>query len=443
METKDKTKEELLAELDSLYKKFALSNSKIQKEIQKQKGAKVLSEKNEYRFREVLENSIGASYKRDLKTNSYEYLSPVFTKITGYTPEEMMTLPLETILGLIHPDDIPIINNIIQKSLTPPFGNSYKIEYRFKDKRNRDYQWLCDQYRVMLDSEGKPTAFIGSVSDISERKEYEKKLIESNERLQSIFNNLQDAYFEEDSTGKFTTVSPVALKMYGYSSVEEIVGLPASSLYANITDRENLIKILSKEGRVIDFTCQGMRKDKSTFWVSMNSHLKYDKNGQFAGTVGVVRDITDRKENENKIKQSEENYRNIYDNAIEGMYRTSIEGKTIQCNNALAHILGYESAEEVITSLNDLAHQTWLNASDRLKLAELLDNQGIVSGYETQFKKKCGEIIWVSMNIKLIRDTDGEKLYYDGFLEEITDRKNKEFEIQKKMKTYSGILTSQ
>lgn len=226
METKDKTKEELLAELDSLHKKIALSSSDIKKEIKKQQEAKVLSEKNESKFREVLENSIGASYKRDLKTNSYEYLSPVFTKITGYTPEEMMTLPLETILGLIHPEDISEINRIIQKSSTPPFGDSYKIEYRFRDKRNGDYKWLCDQYRVMLNSKGQPIAFVGSVSDISERKEYEKKLIESNERLQSIFNNLQDAYFEADSNGNFTTVSPFALKMYGFSSTEELLGLP-------------------------------------------------------------------------------------------------------------------------------------------------------------------------------------------------------------------------
>ena len=190
MGTKYKTKEDLLAELDNLHKQIELSNLKVQKEIQKQKQAIVLSEKNESRFREVLENSIGASYKRDLKTNSYEYLSPVFTKITGYTPEEMMNLPLETILGLIHPDDIPETNSIIQKSLTPPFGDSNKIEYRFKDKRNGTYHWLCDQYRVMFDSKGNPTAFIGSVSDVSEQKEYEKNLLKAMKDLESNYINL-------------------------------------------------------------------------------------------------------------------------------------------------------------------------------------------------------------------------------------------------------------
>jgi len=151
-----------------------------------------------------------------LKTNSYEYLSPAFTEIISYTPEDMMTLPSETILGMIHPDDIPEINSIIQESLIPPFGHSNKIQCCFKNKSNGDHKWLCDHACLVE----QPSAFIGSVSDISEQKEYEKKPIESKERLQSIFINFKDAYFETDSTGRFTTVSPVSVKTYRYSSIE-------------------------------------------------------------------------------------------------------------------------------------------------------------------------------------------------------------------------------
>ena len=433
METKEKTKEKLLAELDGLRMKNVLLNSTLETEIEKLEKVDALSKENEEKFREVLENSIDASYKRNLKTNYYEYLSPVFAKITGYTPEEMKTMPLEMVEELIHPDDIPEIDRILKESLSPPFGVPYKIEYRFKDKINGEYHWLCDQFTVIPDSEGNPEALIGSVSEISERKLYEKKLIESNERLQSIFNNLQDAYFEADATGKFTTVSPSALKLYRYATLEEMIGLPAVTLYANPTERENLINLLLKEGSIIDFICQGIRKDKTTFWVSMNVQVKYDKNNLFAGTVGVVRDITERKKIEDKIKQNENDLRNIYDNAIEGIYRTMLDGKNILSNKALATMLGYSSPDDVVNSVTDSGHQVWVDPDERLKFISLLEKTDIVRGYECLYKKLDGEIFWVSLNSRLVRDENGKGLYYEGFIEDITKRKNQELEIQMKM----------
>ena len=115
------------------------------------------------------------------------------------------------------------------------------------------------------------------------------------------------------------------------------------------------------------------------------------------------------------------------------MFRTSIDGKSLQANKALAQILGYKTAEDAVNNVNNSASQTWLYASDRLKYMELLDKHEVVNGFESRFKRIDGEIIWVSMNVKLIRGENAEKLYYEGFLEDITDRKHKELEIKKKM----------
>lgn len=294
MQNMDKTKIELIEELDNLHQKIVSSASNIEKEIDRFNQITAILTENEMKFRTVLENSIAASYKRDLKTNTYEYLSPVFTKITGYTVDEMKVMPIGSVFNLIHPDDLLEIEKVFIKSIEPPFGIFHKIEYRFKNKLNGEYQWLVDQYTVILNAEGKPESIIGSVGEITESKQFEQKLVESNERLLDIFNNMQDAYFEADSTGKFTMVNPMALKMYGLTAEDVIIGEPATSLYADPADRDHLKNLLSKEGHVTDFICRGLRKDQSTFWVSMNVNIKYEKKGEFAGTVGVVRDITER-----------------------------------------------------------------------------------------------------------------------------------------------------
>jgi len=104
----------------------------------------------------VLENSIDASYKRNLKANTYDYLSPVFTRISGYTPEEMKALPNDGVLNLIHRDDLPEVNRVISESMSGTVGTTYQLEYRFRHKK-RGYVWLQDRFITMGDAEGNIT----------------------------------------------------------------------------------------------------------------------------------------------------------------------------------------------------------------------------------------------------------------------------------------------
>jgi two-component system, cell cycle sensor histidine kinase and response regulator CckA len=272
------------------------------------------------------------------------------------------------------------------------------------------------------------------VMEEEKRKKIEKELRKSESRFRNIFNNLQDAYFEINQDGTIKFVSPSALLMYGYSSVEEIVGLNVKDLYANSKERNKLIKKLERKGKADDYVCPAKRKDGSTFWVSMNIQYRYDENDQICGTVGLVRDVTERKQAEEELIKSEAKYRNIYDNAVEGMYRSSLDGKVLQANNALIKILGYDVTNDSLENMTDLAQQTWVYPYDRQKFIEIIEENNVVFGYECQFKRKDDQIIWVSLNSKLIRDEQGKGVYIEGFIQDITERKNNELEIEKKMK---------
>ena len=136
-----------------------------------------------------------------------------------------------------------------------------------------------------------------------EQAELNKALKESEERFKGIFNNLQDAFFQADINGKFTLVSPSALQMYGFQSADEMIGMPAINLYANVSVRDILLKELSAKGCVVrDFITEAKRNNGTTFWVSMNVQYVYS-NGKISGTEGVVRDISERKKAEEDLRK--------------------------------------------------------------------------------------------------------------------------------------------
>jgi PAS domain S-box-containing protein len=123
--------------------------------------------------------------------------------------------------------------------------------------------------------------------------------------LKNILDNLQDAIFQADLNGNFTYVNPTAIKMYGYTK-EELIGKSALMLYYDKNDRDIIINELRKNGRIVDWTGKGLKKDGSDFWVSMNVKFLYDKNGNIIGTEGVVRDISERKKAEIELINNQE-----------------------------------------------------------------------------------------------------------------------------------------
>ena len=115
------------------------------------------------------------SYKRNLQTDSYDYLSPSFTKNYGYTLDEMMNMPMEALMDLIHPDDLAEVGRVIAESNSGAVDMAYQMKYRFRHK-DGPYRWCHDQFTVMRDADGTPLAIIGSVRDITEQNRVEEPI---------------------------------------------------------------------------------------------------------------------------------------------------------------------------------------------------------------------------------------------------------------------------
>lgn len=135
---------------------------------------------SEARFREVLESSLDASYRRNLRTDHYDYMSPVFEQIGGFKPEEMIRLDTKSTLELVHPEDRRAVVQELERTLA---GGSGFVEYRFQTK-DGSYRWLGDKIRVVTDAEGSPLYRVGVVRDITHRKEVERALLEAKQELE-------------------------------------------------------------------------------------------------------------------------------------------------------------------------------------------------------------------------------------------------------------------
>ena len=128
----------------------------------------------------------------------------------------------------------------------------------------------------------------------------------------------------------------------------------------------------------------------------------------------------------NQVTVSAQKYHSIFENAVEGIFQSSAEGFFISINPAMAEIFGYESADEMRSSIRDIASQLYVHPEDRDVFGRILNEKGEIIGFETQMYRKDGNIIWASINARTVTDDRGNLLHYQGFLLDITEAKEKE-----------------
>ena len=149
-----------------------------------------------------------------------------------------------------------------------------------------------------------------------------------------------------------------------------------------------------------------------------------------------------RKRAEEGRRRAEKDYREIFDHSLEGIFRTSPEGKILTANPALARMLGYGSTDEFVASITDSGNQLWQDPNQRLAFRGLLEEQLVVRGYECQFLRRDGKVIWVSLNSQRVSGPDGKTLYFEGFIEDITERKQATEALRKSEERYRNLVES-
>lgn len=249
---------------------------------------------------------------------------------------------------------------------------------------------------------------------------------ESQRRLATLIDSLPGIVFSASNNPNWSMMylSEGCFNLTGYHS-SELVGTQGA--YNAITHPEDLPNVLqsidtaiaARQPYVVEYRIKTKCGQHKWFWEKGSG--VFSDSGQLLGLEGFITDITNLKDSQEALRQAEAKYRSIFENAIEGIFQTTIDGNYLSANPALARIYGYESAQATIAELTDLNKQLYVEPNRRQEFVRLMQH-GAVSGFESKVYRRDGSIIWISENVRAVKDANGA-IYYEGTVEDISDRK--------------------
>jgi PAS domain S-box-containing protein len=262
----------------------------------------------------------------------------------------------------------------------------------------------------------------------AERKRAEEALCESEARLRAILDNSPGMVFLKDTEGRYLHVNRKFERAF-HMIREQVVGKTDEDVFPSeqaALFHANDLKVL-QAGIPLEFEEVALHDDGPHTNIVFKFPL-YGGDGKPYALCGITTDITERKVMEEALRQAEEKYRSIFDNAVEGIFQSTPSGRYLSVNPALARMYGYESPEELMGSVTDIAHEVYVDPDCREALTCLLERQGVVRGFEYEVYRKDGSTIWISESVRAVRNEQGEILYYEGTIEDITERRRAEEE---------------
>ena len=270
----------------------------------------------------------------------------------------------------------------------------------------------------------------GIARDITERKRMEDRLRQSEALYLSLVENLPQGIFRKDLAGRFTFANQRFCRLVGLP-MERVLGSTDAELYPPPLaekHREDDRRVI-RAGASLETVEENPLPGGGAIYAQVIKTPLFDAHEGVAGTQGIVWDITDRKLAEEALLRAEREYREIFDNCLEGIYRSTPGGQFLTVNPALARMIGYATPEEMIASIQNIGRQLYADPADQAKFIRLESEQGVVRALECQYVRNGGATIWVSLNGRGVRDQANAVLYYEGTVEDITERKRLEAQL--------------
>ena len=420
-----KPKEQLMRQVAHTQRKKDTSRrSKVS--LKKQEKALAISQG---RLRALVETTSDWIWEIDSR-GVYTYVSPKVTELLGYSVEEVLG---KTPFDLMPPGEADRNALIVQ----PIIDNAQPIRNLENINAHKDGRCVVLETSgvPILDTLGTVVGYRGIDRDITDRKQMEERLKKSEERFRSLSEaSLEAIVFSED--GIIVDANEALNRLFGYDG-EDLRGRPATDFI--VPERRTFTDERMRTRTEGIYETLGLRKDGGVFPIEVNPR-EFEHDGRKL-RISAVRDLTDRKkiekqlkdyqehlqrlveERTNELKESEKKYRNIFENAQEGIFQSTPDGRFISANPSLASMFGSETPEELIELITDIPEQLYADPARRLELVDILTHAGVVQDFEFQVRRQDGVIKYVSMNARGVRDEHGKMLYYEGTVQDITEKK--------------------
>ena len=248
--------------------------------------------------------------------------------------------------------------------------------------------------------------------------------------LQALTENNPLGIVVLDLQHRVLMCNPAFEALFGYHQ-SEILGAELDSLLAPGDSRAEAVALTrrSTAGNVVREKARRLRSDGSLVDVQILG-VPISVDGKLLGSFGMYEDISERMRAEKAQREAEERFRSLFENATEGIFQTTTDGRYLSVNPALARMCGFNSPSEMIASVEDLGQEIYADPNARAVFKQLIEKYGSVKDFEYEVRRRDGAKIWISENAHVVRNPDGEILSYEGTIEDITARKRAELERQ-------------
>ena len=385
----------------------------------------------EERYKALFDRSLYCVFVHDLEGNFID-ANKASLDLLGYKKKDIRTL---NFASLLDEEQIPLaLESMAEIIKTGTQKKSTQFKLRKKDG---DFVWV-ETEASLLSQDGVPFGILGIARDITEHRKTEKALRDREEKYRKIFESLYDVYYLTDREGMISEISPSVYRQAGWDP-EDVIGHPVTDFYLDPSAKETFAKTLKETGAVNDYELQLLAKDGRVIDVSVSSHIVFDDDCNPVGVEGVLRDISTRKKMEEALKESEQKFRTMVENSLQGIFIVQ-DMEMVYANEALSQIVGY-SLEE-IQALSQEEMRGIIHPEDQNKvwgrMADRLAGKDVPSRYEFKAIKKNGDTVWMEMVSNRI-EYEG-KPAVQGAIIDISDRQQADEQIKASLKEKEVML---
>jgi len=272
------------------------------------------------------------------------------------------------------------------------------------------------------------------------------ELRESEERYRTLFDGVPVGLFRSTPGGQMVDANLALVEMLGYPSREGLLAINTAGLYVDPEERVRWKALMELEGVVRDFEVRNRRHDGTVIWVKDTARAVKDEQGQVLYYEGSLEDITKHKQAEAELRryqehleelveartvelrESEERYRTLFDGMPVGLYRSTPAGHFLDVNQAFVQMAGCSDRETLLAANTATLY---VDPEEQVRWKALMEREGVVRDFEARIHRHDGTVIWGSDTARAVKDAQGQVLYYEGSMEDITERKRLEEEIRR------------
>lgn len=398
--------------------------AELSQEVAAHKRDAAALRKSEEQYRQIFDNAVLGIFQA---TPEGRYLgaNDALARMLGYaSPEDLTTQVTDIQIQIyVQPSRRHELQRLLKKD-----GEVRNFEFE-AFRKDGSKAWICANLRAVRGQDGKLLYYEGTNEDITERKRTEEALQESRAQLAGIVSSAMDGIITVDENQHIVLFNEAAEKMF-QCPASEALGRSLERFLPQRFRQSHQEHVRAFASAPVKARPMGSRKGVSLAGLRTNGEefavevsLSWTEVAGKRYSTAIVRDITERRQAEETLRKAEERYRDIFDNALVGIFQTTPDGRYLSANRALARTYGYSSPEELIARITDIQRQEYVQPSQHEQFKRLLMEHGQVRDFEVEMRSRDGSTIWIRMNARTVYDTAGKLLYYEGTTEDITEHK--------------------